>query len=131
MFEGSLKICGAAIICVILIVTVRQAKSDMALLLKIAAAVVLCTGVIATIQPIIGFLSELSEGLPLDIYVGTLVKALCVGFLSHICALICRECGEATIASFAELGGKIEILLISLPLFREIIGYVSQILDMI
>lgn len=131
MFEGSLKICGAALICVILIVTVRQAKSDMALLIKIAAVTMLCVGVIVSIQPIIEFLSALSDGLSVDIYVSTLIKALCIGYLSHVCALICRECGEGTMASFAELGGKIEILLISLPLFRDILGYVGQILNMI
>jgi len=35
---------------------------------------------------------------------------------------ICRTAGENTLAGYVELAGKIELLLIGIPVFREILS---------
>jgi stage III sporulation protein AD len=56
-----------------------------------------------------------------------LLRVLCVAVITHVAANVCRDCGEATLAGYAELGGKIEILLLSLPLIEGIVGTVIEL----
>ena len=50
-----------------------------------------------------------------------------VAVLTHICGEICRSCGENAAAAGVELGGKAEILLLSLPLIRKILSVAGEL----
>jgi stage III sporulation protein AD len=63
-----------------------------------------------------------------DDYAGILLRALGVCFLTQIACDTCRDAGEAAIAVKLEIAGKIAVLAISLPLFRQVLGFVSTLL---
>ena len=69
----------------------------------------------------LGF-SDISE------YVNVMLKALGVSFISHVCASLCRELGRPTLADFAELAGKLELLLLCIPLASRIIEYAAELI---
>ena len=52
----------------------------------------------------------------------TLLKVLFVGYLSGICIDVCRELGEATIASAVHLAARLEVLVIVSPYLLEILN---------
>ena len=131
MSELFLKICGASILCAMLILIIRQSKQEMSIPLRAVCVVVLTVGVLAAISPVIEFLTSLLQISAVSSYAQPLLKALAVAYLTHICASVCRDCGENSIANFAELGGKIEILLISLPLIKDILEQARKLLEMI
>ena len=128
-----LKICGAAILCVIFILILKKSGSDSVPLLKIAAIILLCGVCSVAIAPVIEYMQSLSDsvGTISSISVmSVLLKAMCIAFLSYLCASVCRECGEGGIAYFVELAGKGEIILLSLELIGEIFDMTEKILDM-
>ena len=133
MSDQMLKICGAAILCVIFILILKKSGSDSVPLLKIAAIILLCGVCIVAIAPVIEYMQSLSDsvGTVSSISVmSVLLKATCIAFLSYLCASVCRECGEGGIAYFVELAGKGEIILLSLELIGEIFDMTEKILDM-
>ena len=128
-----LKVCGAALLCVIFILILKKSGGESVPLLKIAATILLCGVCIASLTPVIEYIRSLTEsvGVLASISViSVLLKALCVAFLSYVCASVCRECGEGGIAYFVELAGKGEIILLSLELIGEIFEMTEKILDM-
>ena len=128
-----LKICGAAILCVIFILILKKSGSDSVPLLKIAATVLLCGVCIVAISPVIEYMQSLSDSvgtLSSISVISVLLKALCIAFLSYTCASVCRECGDGGIAYFVELAGKGEIILLSLELIGEIFDMTEKVLDM-
>ena len=133
MSDALLKIFGLAIVGALLAVVLRRWNGDMALTFKIGAAIVLCIGAVTLMSPIIDTVRELSESVEISDALGgaadVLVKVLCVALLSHVCATVCRDCGETSIAYYAELCGKIEIIILSLPLFFEILNTARQLLE--
>lgn len=132
MLDTGLKICAAAVICAILVCVVRQGKQDMAFVVRLCAVVCLCGGVIAAAEPVTVFLQSLLDGVGSELfYASTLIKALGVAMLTQICATVCKECGEASAAYYAELGGKIEILILSLPLVSEVLGAARELVEML
>ena len=127
------KFFGMALLALCLILIVKRYSSDFSLLLKSSSGVLALGACIIMLTPIINFIAELSGAyLPdgVEVYFSLLLRALAIGYLTHICSTLCRDCGEATIASYVELGGKIEILIISIPLFKEVLGLVKKMLEM-
>ena len=134
MSANLIKLCGAALLSVFLIIIIKKNGTDIALLIKIAAVVLLGGASILAISPIIEYMYELSGEIDAIVsisVVSVLIKALCVAFICQICSSICRDCGEGSIAYYVELGGKIEILLLSLELIGELIATTREILDFV
>ena len=105
--------------------------ADLAVFAKIAAGVVLAAACIGAAAPFVGYVSELAAFGDQDGILTAaefLIRVLAVALVTHICANICRDCGEATLASYMELGGKVEIVLLSLPMVKEIISISVEML---
>jgi stage III sporulation protein AD len=50
-----------------------------------------------------------------------MLRVLAVAIVTHVCANICRDCGEGTVAGYLEIGGKVEIIALSLPTLKRLI----------
>ena len=119
---GVLGVCAA--------MTLKQWKSDLLPLLRVAILLLFGIAAIASIRPAITYLSQLGENASIIGYVEVLFKALGIAILTQYTAEICRECGENAAASGVELTGKIEILLLCLPLIDEILVMTDKLLSM-
>jgi stage III sporulation protein AD len=84
--------------------------------------------------PIIEYVGEIGESFGADeslsMAIEVLLKALGVSILAHVTANICRDAGESSIAYYVELGAKIEILILSLPLLVDVISLAAELLEM-
>lgn len=134
MSGGILKLFGGAIIAVLIIVILRRESPDMALSVKMCAGVILAVACIASMTPIIEYVGEIGESFGADeslsMAIEVLLKALGVSILAHVTANICRDAGEGSIAYYVELGARIEILILSLPLLVDIISLAAELLEM-
>ena len=61
-------------------------------------------------------------------YFKVMLKGLGIAYLSCIGADMCRDCGENQLANRIELAAKTEILVLSLPLVKELIDLSESIL---
>jgi stage III sporulation protein AD len=61
-------------------------------------------------------------------YVQILFKSLGLCFITQIACDACRDLGETAIATKVEAAGKIAVLLVSLPLFEEILKIAGQLI---
>ncbi len=134
MSDMLLKLFGAAIICVFLGLILKKESSDMAFLLRISGGVLLSLACISILSPILSYINELSALIcgseRVSSAVGVLLRVFAVALLTQICANICRDCTESNIAQYVELGGKLEMLVLSLPLFREILDMATAVLGL-
>jgi stage III sporulation protein AD len=116
----SIKICALGLICALLITVVKQFRAEFSIPAKLAAFVILFGIGIGMLYPIFNWIESLMNVVGLSKYGTVLLKALGIALLSQICADICRDCGESSVASGVELAGKLEILILCLPLIVEI-----------
>ncbi|MBR3894084.1 MAG: hypothetical protein IKJ35_02940 [Clostridia bacterium] len=126
----SLKICMLAVVGVAAALIVKQWKSDFLPLLHVALVILFAIAALRIASPVISYLSELTKQEGLAPYAALLLKALSIAILTQCCAEICRECGEGAAANGVELTGKIEILLLSLPMIHEILSVAGQLLSL-
>ncbi len=134
MSDVLFKIFGGAILCVMLLVILKRESPDIALTARMTAGVIFAAACVGAMIPTVEYINELGEGVLADGEIGdavtVLLKALGVAILTHICATVCRDSGEGSMAYYVELGGKLEIMLLSLPLLRRMLDMALGLLEM-
>jgi stage III sporulation protein AD len=116
----------AAAICILL----RQYKPEYALFVSLMAGAAMLALLLGDIESVLGEITAmLSSGLIEDSDSQILIKALGICFLTQIACDTCKDAGEAAISSKLEIAGKIAVLAVSLPLFRQVLSFVSTLMS--
>lgn len=128
------KVCGIAILCAVCLVIVGRISGGMSFALRIGGSVLIFGALIFILRGNMEAIGEMTAfiGEENDVAAGAfalMLKALGIAFVSKFCSDICRDCGEATLASGVESVGRIAIISLCLPVVAEILEYASAILD--
>ena len=106
----------------------KELKSPIAPLVTLSGGILLLLTVFSRLSPIVAWAEGLSDSLP-AVVGETVSKVLAAGVLTSFGADTCNELGAASLATKLELAGKLEILLLSLPLFKELFSRVEVLLS--
>lgn len=121
-----------AVFCVcaaILAVLLRQHCREQSMLLAIAACAVVAGGTFAMLGPILEDIREIFSGSGIsDSYLALVFKATAICLITQITCELCRDSGEAAIASAAEMWGRGAVTFISLPLVKALIEQIGEFL---
>ena len=124
MGELIFKVCGLAVTSAMLVSLLKKWNVDLSVYLKIGAGIALAAVCFGAVAPVVEYIRELAglyEDSGMVTSVELMLRVLAVAIVTHICANICRDCGEGTLGSYVELGGKVEIIILSLPMVKQII----------
>ena len=81
------------------------------------------------LREVVGELSSLWGSVGINgAYMTVIVKIIGVSYLASISAELCRDAGEKAIAAKIELGGKLMILAMSVPLITRMLDLVREIM---
>lgn len=120
---------GTALIMCILIMTVRQLKPEMSLLLAIACGAALTVFLLHYFLPVISEISRIAEAGQLDSEVLLIaLKAVGICIIVRTAADICRDAGQSALAGKLELGGQLALLVLALPIFRRLLSLALEII---
>ena len=119
-----IRLCGVAIISVVAAVLVKRVKADFGAFVSIIAAVVIFGA-----APLTSYVSELAETSGFGIYAETIIKSLAVTLLAQTTGDICRDCGENAVAGKIEFAAKCAIMLLSLPVIKNILSLSEAVLE--
>ncbi len=122
MSEVLLKILAVCLIAAAVAVTLKPKAPEYAMFVSIAAAVIISGILIGAISSAINEFDSLLERYGLETeYFKIAVKALGIGYITGFVADSCRDCGQASLASKAEFGGKCAIFILSMPLIHSLV----------
>ena len=124
------KIIFLAVLCTVLIVLLKNSRPEQAIILSMMSPILLFFWVIETIQPILTELKSLIQRFSfIEQQSEILLKSLGLCCLTQISADLCRDAGETALAVNVELVGKTAILVLSLPLFRQLFDFAVVLLQ--
>jgi stage III sporulation protein AD len=121
------KICGLALICVVAFSVVRGWGRDFEVPMKLASAVVFLGLLVGLAAPLLRWIREMLSTGAVSEYAELLLGALGIAVVTGVCADVCRECREPTVASYVEMAGRLEILILCVPLIKEILETVGNL----
>lgn len=129
------KVGAIAILTVAAAALLRSLKPEWATFIRIAAIVILSGLILPMIYGATNYVKELATDESGLIYIDSfsieiLLKSICIAILTQVTSAICKDAGEAGIAGFVETAGKLEILLLSFPLIKEILELTAQLLKL-
>ena len=110
---------------VILTVILRDVKNEYVLPITVAAVIMVMLQILPMISDIMRFSDELSNRFVSDNGLSVLYKAVGTSVLVQYVADFSRENGIESIASKAELFGRLYISILCLPLIEKILSAVS------
>lgn len=113
---------GVGLTMCVLLVTVRQMRPELSLLLSIACGTVLVLWILRSILPLIEEARSLASAAGMQTsLLAIAVKAVGLSIAVQTAADVCRDAGETALAGKLELGGRVALLILALPLFRQML----------
>ena len=127
---STLKLCGFAIIGASGAMILREVRREFELPLRLTATIGILTVCVAMAEPIVKYATELFGLSPISGEAASLVlRALGIAILTKLGADFCRDMGTPSVASAVEMAGKIEMLLLSLPLLSSALDTISSLIS--
>ncbi len=124
-----IKIIGIAFIAVIIIVILKQYRPEFAIYASIIAGVLILTLASGTLSGIIDMIKSISSKTNINSeFLVILIKITGIAILTEFAVSICKDSGESAIASKVDIGGKIIIISMSIPIINALVDTVVKIL---
>ncbi len=113
-------VCGFAVASACMIATLRHLRPELASISVAITGVLIFIYIAKGISPFVSFLKTAASETGAEGYFLLMLKAMAISLCCRMSADICRDCGENTLATRVELAGKFGIVLISLPIVRQL-----------
>lgn len=124
-----LKIAALALCAVILIQLVKQHKPELGMLTAMACSLLILYFLIDSLKYAFAYIADIYSGLETGkSYFPIIIKVLAIAYITEFTTQLCKDAGENAIASKVELGGKIIIFCVAIPVFTSILQLVEQML---
>lgn len=123
------KIIGVGLISLIIIIIVRQYKPEFTLYVSLLAGAIILLFIMDKIEGIIDLLTSLSNKTAINNeFLTLLIKITGIAFLTEFAVSICKDTGESAIASKVDMGGKVIIISMSIPIISSLLETIIEIL---
>ena len=120
---------GAAMIAVVLILTIRRQNGEMALILSVMTCCMLLIAGLKLLQPVFAFLRRLQNIGQLDAdMTAILLKSVGISLLSEIADLICKDSGNEATGKALGVICTAAILYLALPVFDALLTILESVL---
>lgn len=123
------KIIGIGLIALIIIVILKQYKPEFAIYVSLGAGILIFAIISAKLSGIIDVLKSLVSRTSINNdFLVLLIKITGIAILTEFAVSVCKDSGENAIASKVDLGGKVIIMSMSIPIMSSLLETIIKIL---
>jgi len=124
-----IKIIGIGIIALIITIILKQYKKEYALYTSIIAGIFILLISLSQISGVINLLKDISSRANINSqFLGIILKITGIAILTEFAVSICQDSGESAIASKIDIGGKVIIISLSLPIISALLETILGVL---
>ena len=123
------KIIGFGIIAVSFIIILKNQKPEIALICVIASSIIMLAFIFNELKSVISLINSLILNSSIDSsYIKIILKVIGISYLVEFGKDICKDAGESAIATKIDMGGKVMIVAISIPIISSLLETIVKIL---
>ena len=123
------KIVGIALVSLIIIILLKQYKPEFAIYISVLTGVLILILVMDKLTGIINLINSIVSKSNINTeFITLLIKITGIAFLSEFAVSICKDSGEAAIASKIEIGSKIIIISMAIPILSSLLELILELL---
>lgn len=124
-----IKIIGIGLIALILIMILKQYKPEFVIYVSLLAGALILTLTFSRISGIIDLLNNLAGKISIhQEFLTLLIKITGIAILTEFTVSICKDSGESAIASKVDMGGKVMMISMSIPIIAGLLETILKIL---
>lgn len=123
----SVKICGVLAAGSLLSLLIKEKDRGISYLIGVSGVIVAALFAVSEITPLVEYTSKLNY-ISTDM-INIILRALGISYISEIASSICRDSGENGLAASVDLVGKIELIVISFPMIKQLIEICTSLLE--
>ena len=127
--EELIKIIGIGLIALVIVIILKQYKPEYTIYVSIIAGVLILFLAMEKLSGIINLLQSISNKTYINKqFLGILLKITGIAIITEFAVSICADAGEKAIASKIEIGSKVIIIAMSIPIISSLLELVIEIL---
>lgn len=123
-----IKIIGVGLIALIIIILLKQYKPEFVIYISLLTGILILFLVMDELSGIISLLQSFANKASINSnFLIILIKITGIALLSEFAVSICKDSGEVAIASKIEIGTKIIIISMSIPIISSLLEIILEI----
>ena len=123
------KIIGIGITALIIIIILKQYKPEFAVYTSIVAGIAILLLSLSQMSGVINLLKDISSRASINgEFLGIILKITGIAILTEFAVSICQDSGESAIANKIDIGGKIMIITMSIPIISSLLETILKVL---
>ena len=127
--EEIIKIVGIGLIALVIVIILKQYRPEYTIYVSIFAGVLILTLTMSKISGIINLLKSISDKTYINKqFLGILLKITGIAIITEFAVSICIDAGEKAISSKIEIGSKVIIIAMSIPIISSLLELIVEIL---
>ena len=124
-----IKIIGIGLIALVIVVILKQYRPEYTIYISIIAGVLILFFAMEKLSGIINLLQSISDKTYINKqFLGILLKITGIAIITEFAVSICTDAGEKAIASKIEIGSKVIIIAMSIPIVSSLLELIIEIL---
>lgn len=124
-----IKIVGIGLIGLVVVIILKQYRPEYAIYISIIAGILILFLVMDKLSGIINLLKSISDKTYINKqFLGILLKITGIAIATEFAVSICSDAGEKAIASKIEIGSKVIIIAMSIPIISSLLELIIEIL---
>lgn len=124
-----IKIIGIGLTALVIAIILKQYKPEYAIYVSIIAGVLILFLAMEKLTGIINLLQAISDKTYINKqFLGILLKITGIAIITEFAVSICSDAGEKAIASKIEIGSKVIIIAMSIPIISSLLELIIEIL---
>lgn len=124
-----IKIIGIGLISLIVIIIIKQYRPEFTVYVSLIAGALILVLVLDKMSGVINLLTNLANKTSINKdFIFLLIKITGIAFLTEFAVSICKDAGESAIATKIDMGGKVMIIAISIPIISSLLETIIKVL---
>ena len=127
--EEIIKIVGIGLIALVIAIIIKQYRPEYAIYVSIVAGILILVFTMSKITGIINLLKSISDKTYINKqFLSILLKITGIAIITEFAVSNCTDAGEKAIASKIEIGSKVIIIAMSIPIISSLLELIIEIL---
>ncbi len=124
-----IKIIGVGFATLIVTIMLKEYRKDFAVYASLIGGAIILFYAMSYIENIVDFLNGLADSGINSTYIVLLLKITGISILTEFAVSVCKDSGEVSIANKVDLGGKIIVISLSIPVISATLTSLVSLLN--
>ncbi|MDR2939690.1 MAG: stage III sporulation protein AD [Clostridiales bacterium] len=117
------------IVSAVLAIIIKKQSPELGLAISIIASILIFMLLVPKLEAVFTIINNISSSLDVNItYISIIFKIIGIAYIAEFGSQICKDAGEASIASKIDLAGKALIMSISAPILLALVDLIVHII---